>query len=693
MRHSFDFGGTMSIKAFSARLVGLSEEERAALWRTHRVFNEQLCVVLRQMNRMKRGEPDPRHAEIFKAIKSAQGASRFLEAVTSIDWKPKQEKGEWQKIAADLIREGILLFDRNRNFEGLGKHRFHRRLFDGSFQILIGHQELVALWKQDHVKWQKEKDDFEQENPEYMKIRPVLEAFEAEHGKAAKRRQRWHKWLAFLRNSPNLAAWRGGEAVIHEINEDAKKRIDKARRNKRNKIESEEFYKANPAIKELDPKHGYYQREYVRLWAKRRNSDGFKHRPTFTEPSAEKHPFWFSFQKNDQYKKLDLKSCIINIPLLSEDESKYTWKRYTLKFKLDRRLRDHLRQLPPDRHVGKGKTKYSYIFSDKELSIDRPAEIRGAKLIFRPARPDGKIYLSFTCETPDLPGRLSIKQQSCDKYSTQWVYKETKKILDQIDPITLAVDLGIRHLGAATVRRDGKIVRSRFVREENSAGSGPRLSSIKNHKRNLSKIRKKRGKPIKGEESCIELQKHVNDMSEDRFKKGARRIVNFAFKNGCDLIIMERLGGLIPDAEKERGINRALINWNRGNIVKWVKQLANDAGIRVVEVYPHWTSQLCSRCGSMGARFTAEKGILKFEQVGKMFACPDCGYIANGDHNASVNLHKRFFNELPDVKKLKNGKYQVSKKGELPKEVDFDDIKNRVISRADAMCRGVKSRF
>ena len=75
-------------------------------------------------------------------------------------------------------------------------------------------------------------------------------------------------------------------------------------------------------------------------------------------------------------------------------------------------------------------------------------------------------------------------------------------------------------------------------------------------------------------------------MGDDRVKKGARRIVNFACQNGCDLIIMEKLAGLIPDAEKERGINRALVSWNRGHLVKWIKQLAGDAGIRVIEVYP-----------------------------------------------------------------------------------------------------------
>jgi IS605 OrfB family transposase len=251
------------------------------------------------------------------------------------------------------------------------------------------------------------------------------------------------------------------------------------------------------------------------------------------------------------------------------------------------------------------------------LGIDRPAEIRGAKLIFRPRRPDGDIYLSFTCEAPDLPCRLKIKQESFDKYGPKWLSDKARKELEGADPVTCAVDLGIRQLAAGTVRRDGKIVRARIIREDDRPDGGPLLPAIAAHKRKLAANRRKRGKPVRGEESFVELQKHVTYMGQDRFKKGARRIVIFAYKNGCDLIIMEKLAGLIPDAEKERGINRAIMNWNRGHLVQWVKHLAADAGIRVVEVNPHWTSQLCSRCGSMGARFSADHGQPVFEAVAK----------------------------------------------------------------------------
>ena len=163
------------------------------------------------------------------------------------------------------------------------------------------------------------------------------------------------------------------------------------------------------------------------------------------------------------------------------------------------------------------------MFDDRALGVgDRPAEIRGAKLIFRPAKSNGRVYLYFTCDVPDLPcRRLSIKQESCDKYSTKWVCDKIRKELDGADPVTCAVDLGIRHLGAATVRRDGKIVRARFLREEARTADGPRLRAVAAHKRALAAGRRNAASPSGARNRCVELQNHVTDMGEDRFKKGA----------------------------------------------------------------------------------------------------------------------------------------------------------------------------
>lgn len=686
----------MSTKAFTARLLLDSEADRAALWRTHAVFNERLRLVLRHMHRMKRGDPDPRYARIFALIKSNQHASGVMEAVTSKTAKPGKAD-EWAELARELLTEGKLLFDRFQELPGVSKE-FRRKLFESAFQAMSSHDELMARWATEHDEWLTKRRKWEAENAEYMKVRPQLDAFEREHGQAAKRRQRWHKWLEFLRANPALAAWRGGQPVVNAISPEGQDRIRRAKPSKRNKTEAEEFFSVNPELRELDKLHGDYQREFVRPWAKKRNPDGFRHRPTFTEPSPDKHPFWFQFKKGkgkeNTWYNLDLDECTICLRVLGTDgpAPKSEWRTY--RFRPDPRLRLLKKASPPL------KEKFTYAFPDPAFPNEppRPAEIRGAKLIFHPARPDGAVYLSFTCDMPDLDSRLSVTQKSCDKYSTDWVRKKVVAELGA-EPVTCAVDLGLRHLGAATVRRDGKIVAARFLREEDEPGKGPSLTAIGRHKRALAKGRRKRGKPVAGQESFVELQRHVDKMGQDRFKKGARRIVRFARENGADIIVLEKLGGerggLIPDAECQRCINRALVSWNRGNLTKWVKQLAADAGLRIVEVSPYMTSQLCSRCGSMGARFSARDGEAVFEPVGKMFACPDCGYIANADHNASVNLHRRFYRELPEVERPDRNKriFRVTKPGLPSVEVDMAQVESKLRLRADDMCRGKATPF
>jgi IS605 OrfB family transposase len=193
-------------------------------------------------------------------------------------------------------------------------------------------------------------------------------------------------------------------------------------------------------------------------------------------------------------------------------------------------------------------------------------------------------------------------------------------------------------------------------------GRRPDLGHIGRHKRRIRELRQKRGRPVKGEESHIELQDHITYMGEDRFKKAARGVINFAWNvDGArdkatgellpraDVIILEKLEGLIPDAEKERGINRSLAAWNRGQLVNRLKEMAIDAGYkgRVFEIDPKGTSQVCSRCGRLGRRYSisrdndAQQPDIKFGWVEKLFACL-CGYRANSDHNASVNLHRKF---------------------------------------------------
>lgn len=728
----------MAVRAMQGR-IDCDRETLRALWRTHRTFNERLPSVLSVLFKMRRGKLGRNAAErqlyrdVGRFIVScpAQNADYLMNAVSLKGWKPGSAKkykiksvdgdgraievlGEtWADEAAKLSAQGKLLFDKDElsgDLPGCMRQMLNRE----AVAIISGHDELVALWEKAHAEWQKKKAEWEAnaENQKYLKLRPCFERFEQQAGgKAFKRRGRWHLYLDWLRKNPDLAAWRGGEGVVHELSAAAKEKVRKAKPWKQRSVEAAEFWEVNPELAALDRLHGYYEREFVRRRKTKRNPDGFDHRPTFTMPHAVNHPRWFVFnapQTNPSgYADLVLpnkpgafgsvKLCLLTGDRNGEPEYPSSW--VTVRFRSDPRL-SRFRRVKVNKTVNRGKdkgqikSKDGYEFLDPYLMQWRGAEISGVKLMLRDIQltPGGSLksavpYLVFTVSIDDLP--LTDRAKKIEWSETGQLTKsgrprKNRKLPDGLT--ACAVDLGLRHVGFATlaVCEDGKprVLRSRNIWLDGANG-GPDLAHIGRHKRDIRRLRRLRGKPVKGEESHVELQDHITNMGEDRFKKAARAILNFAWNvdQGCnkktgeafpraDVIVLEKLEGFIPDAEKERGINKALVAWNRGQLVNRLKEMAVDSGYkgRVFEVHPAGTSQVCCRCGALGRRYSIDsdnpekQSDIRFGWVEKLFACPACGYRANSDHNASVNLHRKFALGDSAVKAFFDWKSEAEKK-------------------------------
>ena len=723
----------MGVRALQARII-CDRQQLEKLWRTHCIFNERLPALLSVLFRMRRGECGETsdlmrlYQEIaaFILARDARDGPYLLNSISIQNWKPETAKkmnidvpgsggehvkvsGEsWADRAASLSAQGRLLYDKTKLL-GDVPDTIRQMVARECVAIMRSHFELSALWEKEHQDWIRRKAEWEAE-PEhrlYLAIRPQLDEFEKDEGKAGKRRERWHKYLGWLKGHPNLAAWRGGPPEIHTLPARAKERIRRARPNKQRSVEAEEFWKANPELSALDRLHGYYEREFVRRRKTKKNPDGFEHRPTFTLPHPLHHPCWFVFnapQTSPQgYRDLELPSAAgehgsVKLLLLAGGAGSGAFPKQwvPVRFAADPRLAD-FKAVTEKQPIRKGKDKGKeierkvYEFADLQLKLRRPAQISGVKLMFRNMRlhKDGSLdsvdpYLVFTCGIDDVPLTDNAK---AIKWTDAGEKRKKVKVPDGL--VSCAVDLGIRHVGFATVTSFTDptlcILRSRSVsigHEEETGvhrgrwSPGPQLDHIAHHKRELRYLRRLRGKPVKDENSHLGLQDHITHMGEDRFKKAAREIVNFALnvegridsKSGlpyprADVLILEKFSNLIPDAARERGINKALIEFNRGHLVTRIKEVAEDAGLRLYQVNPFGTSQVCSKCGALGWRYSVRKDPesrlrdIQFGIVEKLFACPDCGYRANSDHNASVNLHRRFlFGEkaIESFRKLKD---------------------------------------
>jgi hypothetical protein len=689
------------------------------------VFNERLPAILKILMKMRRGEcgETSQKRNLYRLIarfalaRNSKDAPYLLNSVSITGWTPnsalkqkvtlRNEDGSeveiagsaWAEEAAALSNQGRLLYDKQKllgDLPGLLRQLIARE----AVAIISAHDELLRRWEDEHQAWLKQKAEWEgvEEHQRYLAIRPQFDEFAKEAGgHATKRRARWDKYLTWLKKHPELASWRGGPAQINALPAKAISRIAKSKPWKRNSVEAEEFWKANPELKELDRLHGYYEREFVRRRKGKRNPDGFHHRPTFTLPHPVHHPRWFLFnapqsipqgyadlklpEHNDGIGSVKLR--LLTAPKIGE-EFPSDW--VEVRFKGDSRLRD-FKQCKVITIARKGSIKgqaaekMAYEFMDRQLNLLRKAQISGAKLIFKQVRlnRDGSLrsaipYLVFTCNIEDVSA--TEKARELKWIETKELTKSGRRRKYVSIPnglVACAVHLGIRNLGFATIAeyQEGKphVIRSRniWIGNEEKEGShpgrwsaGPDLAHVARHQQTLRQLRRLRGKPVFGERSHVDLQSHITHMGEDRFKKGARNIINFALNvDGdnsetmeksyprTDLLLMPRLAGLMPDAERERSVNRALAAWNRGQLVDRLRELARDTGLRMVEVPSFGTSQMCSHCASLGRTYSIRLNKethhpdIHFGWAEKLFACR-CGYSANADHNASVNLHRRF---------------------------------------------------
>lgn len=105
--------------------------------------------------------------------------------------------------------------------------------------------------------------------------------------------------------------------------------------------------------------------------------------------------------------------------------------------------------------------------------------------------------------------------------------------------------------------------------------------------------------------------------------KYSRALIDYAIKNGCGTIQMEKLTGITSNAE------HFLKEWSYFDLQTKIESKAKEAGIKVVYINPKFTSQRCNKCGYIHT---------DNRPVQARFCCQKCGYEENADYNASQNI-------------------------------------------------------
>jgi putative transposase len=225
---------------------------------------------------------------------------------------------------------------------------------------------------------------------------------------------------------------------------------------------------------------------------------------------------------------------------------------------------------------------------------ERQGRIKGqADLVHR----QGKFYLLCTIEIPD--GSPIVPTD------------------------VLGVDLGIVNLATDSTGEtfSGEAIetkRRHYARRR----AGLNRVGTKSARRRLSKIRRREGN----------FRRDTNHVI-------SKRLVAKAKASGS-AITLEDLKGIRDRLTVRRQQRNRLGGWAFFQLRSFVEYKAALAGIPVVTVDPRNTSRACSACGH------TEKANRKTQAD---FVCLHCGYSANADFNAALNLRAKAYVKMPMV--------------------------------------------
>lgn len=698
----------MATKTYYTRFVNITPRLSAARERTHYVYVECLKQMIERYIAMRKGKFGKECHQLSNTILSR--TNTFAHGVMDQLTRQKSTSGlddEWVDVVRKVHNTQGPLFLQHEGFakvDGVVIHtkshgtvtptpgrlavpaKFWHQVCDMASAYLQHNNALMKMWRDERKKWLEEKAKWEEIKSDFMNFwtGPYREfetlceqqriASQIAAGQPAtvrkrqsrergKRIERWHLWYKWIVSNPEIIEWQHqAEAKdFKNIPLEVQKAIQK-------KLPQQHKYipaflrwlrENNPELKRLDSLLRVYVNKYCR----------FKRPPTLTLPSPDKHPYWFTFERDVFYKDVDFETGIIRLLLIDQkDNGAWFFEWFDAKLKCDPRLKPSVRstyfqkeaQYPPYMAGKPGRKLNRPAATAKE----RKAGYTGAKLVLHRNRQE----LLFTVVEQNSPPKIKWQKVKGRKCSADNVFsKDGERIPLRI----MAIDLGIRHIGAYAIT-DGTLTNKQWQISWHKKGIikhtyVPLLKKIRNHDWELRKGRSKQGKAAKGERSFIELQDHRTSMADDRFKKAANAIVETARKYDVHLILFEQLKTLSPRAFDERWMNRQLRDMNRRKIVEMVKAQSQEFGIACKDdISPWMTSQICSRCHRPGWRFSikgkdpyTEKvskrrcedyGYPIWDRGGHLFRCPHCGYKVNSDINAAGNIAAKFFGAWSDFK-------------------------------------------
>lgn len=272
----------------------------------------------------------------------------------------------------------------------------------------------------------------------------------------------------------------------------------------------------------------------------------------------------------------------------------------------------------------------SKILSFKELgSIDYDTRILTIKKDGISLMVMGKrINLPYRCKKPLESFDLSCQSElGYDKVKNKFYVTFFSDTSEQV-PINakdfLGVDLGIVNIATTS---DGEIFTGEKVESYRKRvtilKSKLQAKGTPSAKRHLKKISKKESSFKKDINHCISKKL----VTKAKALGVGLKLEDLKFKNKKPVMKFNK---------ELRDKNAVRAKWAFGQLRDFITYKAKLAGIPVLMVNPAYTSQKCNKCGH-----TCKENRLTQSD----FVCIQCGYSANADYNASINISRAEINQ------------------------------------------------
>ena len=144
----------------------------------------------------------------------------------------------------------------------------------------------------------------------------------------------------------------------------------------------------------------------------------------------------------------------------------------------------------------------------------------------------------------------------------------------------------------------------------------------------------------KGNSKKVEniLKNNLGRIKQNRFSKKIRKrsenyinkeVNNFFEAEKPTEIIKEDLTWETYKNKRKKGFKNQIKHWEKGILDKSIEWKALQKNIKITNINPAYTSQICHTCDNFGNR------------NGETFDCPYCGNKMDADVNAAHNIRKR----------------------------------------------------